>query len=450
MSKFFSVLNSTFSCVGRLIRQSHGGVSPMMALLLLPLLGMMGFAAEGGGLFMAQRGLQNAADSAALAAATNNCITSCGTTYDQEARAVAKSYGFQAGVGNVVVTSTANVPCPTGGSNCYRVRISKPYQVALLRAVGFAPGVNGQTAAAEAVARPRSQSESYCLLALATGSGNGLTINGGGSINLNGCDVFSNSGAKCNGSNGSNNYYGISIGNSVSGLTSGPCGATSNGGQAVLADPYAALATPPYIPANTCTSPGTTTISGAVNWSAYTDAAPLKICGDLKLGANVTITTSSIGSAVIIEKGNLVLNSKTLTASTTSGLTFIFSGAASTSVGFATGSGTLDFGAPKSGHWSGVALYQNPALATSPAITYTGNSPTLNITGLIYAPNADFTVKGAINHQTAGLSCMALVAKQITISGGGWIFANTTRDCVTAGLNTTPVPNTGVRQALVQ
>jgi Flp pilus assembly protein TadG len=425
-----------------------------MALLIIPLIGMIGFAIEGGGFFLSQRGLQNAADSAALAAATNKCQVSatCGTTYAQEAKAVASLYGFVDGDNNVAVTSTANAPCPAGGSTCYRVQISKPYPVTLLRVLGFTGNTaNGQTISAAATARPGTAAEAFCLIALATGlasNTNALTINNG-SINLNGCNVYTNARARCNGSNGANNYYGIKVGYTVGAVTVNPCGASSSGGQPPFIDPYNVLKS--NIPANTCGTPGAgTSISGTVNWGAYTAASPLKICGDLKLTGNVTVTTASPGSAVIIEKGNLNLNGFTLTASTSSGLTFVFSGLNTTTVGFVTGSGTLDFGAPKSGAWSGVALYQNPNLTTVTSPIYTG-TPAFYITGLVYLPYANITISGPINHQTAGLSCLGLVARQVTLNGGGSIFSNTTRDCFAAGLGNLPtVMNTGLRPALVQ
>jgi hypothetical protein len=48
-----------------------------------------------------------------------------------------------------------------------------------------------------------------------------------------------------------------------------------------------------------------------------------------------------------------------------------------------TGNGTLDIAAPTSGAWSGIAVYQDPALTTNVNISYAGNNPTWNITGLI-------------------------------------------------------------------
>ena len=148
--------------------------------------------------------------------------------------------------------------------------------------------------------------------------------------------------------------------------------------------------------------------------------------------------------------GDLAVNG-TLTAAPGQGMTIVFTGV-SGAAGFITGSGTIDFGAPTSGPWSGVALYQNPALTSASNVTYSGNSPTFNITGLIYAPYASMTFSGAINHQTKGYACLAFYVDSLLINGAGSIFNNPTRQCFEAGLSGLPsAPDVmAVRQALVQ
>src|ERR1700741_5127111 len=106
--------------LGRLARSRSASIAPMMAMLMVPISGAIAFAAELGGFYYVQRAAQNAADSAAIAAATNN-TQGAGTTYLIEARAAAKPYGFVNGQDNATVTS-AVVTCPTGtptGSVCY-------------------------------------------------------------------------------------------------------------------------------------------------------------------------------------------------------------------------------------------------------------------------------------------------------------------------------------------
>ena len=66
--------------------------------------------------------------------------------------------------------------------------------------------------------------------------------------------------------------------------------------------------------------------------------------------------------------------------------------------------------------------------------TVSGNNPQFNVTGLIYAPNGNVAISGAINHATAGDACLAFIVKTLQIQGTGSIFAYPTRQCDRAGL----------------
>jgi len=167
------------------------------------------------------------------------------------------------------------------------------------------------------------------------------------------------------------------------------------------------------------------------------------ICGDLQLTGNVTINTTlgGPGAVLTIFNGQLDTNGFSITTSNGSGLTVVFSGTNSGSYTHApTGSGTLDIAAPTTGPWKGVAIYQDPKLTTGVDISAAGNTPAWDITGLVYLPNSSVTLSGAVNKGGFGLSCFALVVKDITVNGTGDILPN--GQCVPAGLGmpTTTVP----------
>jgi hypothetical protein len=158
-------------------------------------------------------------------------------------------------------------------------------------------------------------------------------------------------------------------------------------------------------------------------------------CGDTQLSGNIT---APAGSVLVVENGNLDLGGNTLSGSA---LTLVFSGTADTksvTYGHApTGSGTLDIQAPTSGTWSGVALYQDPNLTGAGVdVSYAGNNPTWNLSGLLYMPNASLTISGAINKSANGAACMVTVAKDILINGTGSIYSQTPdgSGCKQAGL----------------
>jgi hypothetical protein len=99
--------------------------------------------------------------------------------------------------------------------------------------------------------------------------------------------------------------------------------------------------------------------------------------------------------------------------------------------------GVLNIEAPKTGPFPGIAIYQDPNLLQNIDVSYAGNSPTWNITGAVYLPNADVTISGAINKSANGAVCMVMVAKGVTINGTGSIFSQSPNGsgCKDAGLN---------------
>src|SRR6476620_1247568 len=103
-----------FSNVRRLRADERGTVSVIMGFLLIPRVGAMGLGFEVSNWYLTLRGMQNAADAAAIAAATNG-----GSNYDVEAKAVAAQYGFIDGTNNISVTPSNAATCPSGGNSCY-------------------------------------------------------------------------------------------------------------------------------------------------------------------------------------------------------------------------------------------------------------------------------------------------------------------------------------------
>jgi len=374
--------------------------------------------------------MQNAADAAVIAAALN------GTgSFGAEAKAVAAQYGFVDGANGITVTASNNQPCPGGATDCYQVTIAQATaQVFFSPVIGnFTPSLAGAATAGG------SQTHSYCLLALG-GSGTDPAITGNGvpAANLDNCSIMSNTGMTCNGHN-----TGATYGDAHT--TNSGCGNTQRSNVPAVADPYARLAS--NIPSNTCSSyPGTQWGSSGTTtfMPPLTDPPTIAngqiVCGDLKLNGNVTLRTASPGSLLVIENGQLNTNGKTLQTAAGSALTIIFTGTAGSYTHAPTGGGTLDFNAPTSGAWSGVAIYQDPALTTGVDISAAGGSPTWKISGLVYLPHSSVTFSGAVNSSSNGASCFALVVDNITINGTGEILK--TGACAAAGLNL-PTNNVG-------
>lgn len=410
----------------RLRADQSGAIAVIYALVLPVLLGLAGLAIEGSNWYQSSRSMQNAADEAALAAATNYS-----SSYDKEAQFVASSYGYTAGVNNIAVSPSSNQLCPDGTSTCYKVVVSRKVPLLFSRVVGFVGNATIGTSLAEqltstAVAEHAIFRE-YCLLTLSTAA-DSLNANGSPKANLSGCAVKSNGGMTCNGANGLDAAYADTSAASAKGVCS-----TSPSDQAIGAplspDPYSALA--PSIIKPVCSSyPGQ-------SWSSNPISRITTVCGDVTLTKDIQLTNKD--SVLTISGGSLNLNGHTLSTISGASVTIIFTGP--------TGSGsypnaiapkgTLDIAAPNSGTWSGIAVYQDLSVSsTKTTLKYSGNgssSLTWNVTGIVYLPDADLDFSGSVSKASSSTNtCFGFIVDKLNLNGGGWTVDH--NSCTTAGV----------------
>ncbi len=435
--------------LGRLRCDQRGTIAVMMALLFPALIGILGLGIEMTNWYMRTRGMQNAADAAVIAAASNAM-----SNYNIEAAAVAANYGFVNGTNNVTVTATDSAACPADPDvtpPCYKVTITSIVSLALTEVVGYrgnavVDGARLQQLSSAATATKTIIQQPICLLGLDT-AGQAVTSNGAPNADFSGCTVMSNSGSSCNGSD-------LKAFMGVAHATNNGCGVRQRSNASVVADPYAALAS--NIPGDLATKCSNTypqeskhgnTWSGGTAWTgakSLTGTADLAgntlICGDLRLTGDVTINAPD-GAVLYIQNGQLDLQGHSFKTANGSELAIVFTGDDGYNhiVTDKTGSGTgvLDIKAPLSGPFSGVAIYQNPSLNNVVDISYTGNDPEWKITGLVYLPHASVTISGAINKSADGAVCFVMVANDVRINGTGSIYAQSPAGagCQEAGLN---------------
>lgn len=461
------------------LARENGNIAVITAIMLPVIIGGAGIGFETAGWYQTQRAMQNAADSAAIAAATN-----AGSSYSSEADAVTAAYGFTNGTSGVVVTTSNAAACPAGGNTCYSVSITKPVPLYLMQILGFHGNttLNGNYAeqmSVSAIAAAGRTTDTYCLVAL-NANGTGITTDGSPKANLNGCDIFSNNGATCNG-------HDLDAGAGDAHHTATGCGSVQHSNLGLLSDPYSYLAT--SIPSNPCSpttlpsgvstaypqEPGKkgtplpnvtgTGSSSNVSWGAtpsgsVTWGSTVYFCGDVQLSGDLNVTTPAGGTVMVIENGQLDTNGFTIQTQSTcgpspctgaSGLTIVFTSPSGDDSNAAythapTGGGTLDIAAPTTGTWKGVAIYQDPNVTAGVDISAAGNSPTWDLTGLVYLPNSSVTLKGAVNKSTNGYSCFTMITGQVLIDGTGYILDE--GQCTQAGL-TQPSELVGGRGSLV-
>ena len=187
--------------IRRLLADERGAISVIMGVLMIPLVGALAIGFEVSNWYMTTRDMQNAADAAAVAAATN-----AKSNYDIEAKAVAARYGFVDGAKTVTIAASNNAACPDGTNACYSVTIGGSVPLLLSQVLGvqgdaIVNGTREKKLSSVAVAKRGSQPQNLCMLALAgSGAPQGIRTNGAPVANLNGCDIMSNTSAQCNGS----------------------------------------------------------------------------------------------------------------------------------------------------------------------------------------------------------------------------------------------------------
>jgi hypothetical protein len=403
------------------------------------LIGAIGPGAEVSYWRVLHREMQDAANSAAIAAATNNS-----PSYAGEAQSVTSHYGFANGVGQVSVAVSNPATAAGCAGNCYVVTTSRKVPLLLSQVIGYTGDatVGGQkavTIAATAVAQvAHTTAYPYCILALATSGVEGINTNGAPKADLFGCNVMSDTSATCNGHN-----LDANVGDAYK--TNNGCGIVQNSNQPIVTDPYGYLA--PNIPSDNCKGsypqepakkkdpalPASNKLSGTYSFP------PTKVlCGDQQLTGNTTINNTTL----VIENGQLDTNGYAFQGTDT---TVILSGSNGSYQHVPSGGGTVDITPPNSGTWSGVAIYQDPSLTTGVNISAAGNSPTWNISGLIYLPHSSVLFSGAVNKSANGYRCFTMVIDNIRVNGTADIFANDNQ-CNLAGLNQ---PMGGTRGQLV-
>ena len=428
----------------------RAAVTPMMVFLLIPLCGLMALAGEVTFWTMTQRALQNAADSAALAAAANNDFTNTDTDsggatrfrYQTEALSVAKAYGLTSGTANVTVTATREAPCinPSTEPACYRVRIRRDVPLYLAGMVGYGGDVTNsgrisKIVMSEAVAKAPSSSLNACIIGLG-GSGTSIDI-AGSATGFDTCDLVSNSEVKCSSVN-VGTIYATSV-QACGGETFSPLTTT-------YPDPNAAMDWTNLIN-RTCAASGTAMTSGR-DWST-----PFVACSatNAKLTADVNITTAN--SVIVVVGQTLDLNGFNLSTSGSGTATIIFtaSGAGvNVPIWFTNGDnkkvGSVSIAAPT----AAAAPFRNFAIIGDPTRTNT-TSPTLgnykhgqveynmNILGVVYAPNTAITSDGNVVSDLNSYTCISIIAKSFSANGSK-LTANPISECTAAGIDPPNVP----------
>jgi hypothetical protein len=453
-------VNDMFATILKWFRAERGNIAPLIAIMAVPIVGAFAIATETGSWWTYQRGQQNAADSAVIAAAIRGDPS--------EGNTVATKYGYTDGTNNVKV-DVVRPNCPAGavnliaGTSCYQVTITKKVPLYLTQIVGFREGgtvigtTPAKTISASAIAGTISSTIVYCL-----GAQNAIIMNGGGTPSvpppLDGCSMIAGGSLTCTGHAADGVIYGNAPtngnngGNQVCGNGSLPAGSFS------YADPFHDRVVTALNNMSSCGSTLTgnlTTLAAGLN--CYS--------GNVVIPAGTTVNTGNADTILKISNGSLTINGA-LNTTGSGTLTVVFTGTQTTNtsgiLSFGT-SGTMDILSPSGGDWDNMAIVVDPNLqggsingggmfnpcssATTGSgcpqdITTSGNQ-VIKFTGTLYDPNGTVNFNGSVDKaDNSGDYCILIWAKNIVGDGNeAYVTPSPTKNCYTrdSTLPTTPV-----------
>ena len=412
-----------------------------------------GLSIDMGYLRYQRRRMQTAADSAAIAAATQ-----LGGAYSDAAIADATLNGFNPS-NNVTITTTP-VTCPDGTSNCIQVQVSQPQPTFFMKILGtnLTPTVSTVATAEQVPGLGCMYALSNAPDAIQVGYYIDPTYNGFHAIVAGTtCGLVDNGGLDV-GPNISHTIYTSSVGDTSYNL-GGTVYPTPINNSPQAGDPFASLGQP--------SSPGTCSGQSTV-YSAGTFTYP---CG-LNVVTGSTPISLAPGLYNIGGAGLTISGTGTVTGN---GVSFYVSGSGSVKINDGVGDGTTGFGATvqlqapvdaSSGGIPGVVLYQDRSDTQTASVELAGfqwaGSPTdpaypgSYLWGAVYVPNATLMLGGIGNdNANPSLDKCASVPRLTTVVAYELVLEYnlnfSSNDCVWPPVSvSTPVPSPNRNAVLVK
>jgi Flp pilus assembly protein TadG len=396
------------------------GASAVMMCVAMPILvGGAGLGAEAAFWKFRQRAIQQQADAAAFAGATELRAGGNDSAVSAAVNASLTDNGFRMDIGSFDVQSPP-VSGAYAGEEAVYVEAEENWP-RYFTALFFEDAV---TLRANATAELQEGLRA-CMLALHTTASAAIDITGSTTVTLNGCSVMSNSSAE----------DALSVGGSGS-LTTSCAGARggvdADGGMTLtscpeakerlrrMEDPYADVPEP--VVSGSCVHP--TNFGGPSG--AVHSASPGRYCG----GMNIMRTVNFAPGVYIIDGGTLSANSTAVLNGT--GVTFFLTNGARLDIN---GQAQLNLSAPNSGTYAGLLFFgDRSGSSVNHVLNGTASS---TITGAVYFPNDNLDYSGN-NNSVSG--CTQIIARTLHLSGNSGIGVN----CAGVGVEDMFMPG-GVR-----
>lgn len=410
------------------LQGDQSGATAVVIAIIFPIfVGGMGLGAETGYWYLTQRKLQHAVDVSAHAGAARLRAGDSKSQIDAAALNIALNAGLLASTGTILVNSPPAQGSKAGDARSLEVVLTEVHP-RLFSSVFSSTPVTVKTRAVASIAA----NSKACVLALSPVASGAVTVTGSTNVNLQGCDVASNSNSSSSflmsGAAALSAACVYTVGQAVttSGLTLSQCAAIKNDAP-VVRDPYADVAEPAAIGAcrnrNVGTPNGSTTVTPSDNQPSGIKSA--RFCNGLDLKGNATFAPG----LYIIEGGDMTINggdpnSKTSPQISGSDVTFYFVHGGYLTL---TAKVTLNLSARTSDPFSGI-LFFGSRTSAGVSQTITGGSGS-TLQGAVYMPQSDIRFTG---NSTTSNGCTQVIGLTVTFSGNSSLQSN----CTSAGTRT--------------
>ena len=362
-----------------LLRDESGQTLIFVALSMTIILGFTAMAADVGTLLHDKRNLQIAADSAAIAGAVEEKVSSVTGDIQASGQTASTQNGFTNGSNHVTVTiNTPPANGPHAGAAGYvEAIVSQVEPVFFMKLFSFA----SMTVTARAVAFNGATS-SNCVLATNPTAPQTIELQGSFNANFPGCSVVDDSNdpdaLDFTGGGGSLTAGSVGVVGGAGGHT-GDSSPAPKTGVAPISDPLASLPPPPYDPASCTAAPSGTAWGPATAGGTVCYSGNIKVQKDVIMSAGIYVFT---GNLDFTGNGSLTSNG---------GVTLYFAGPNGQLGGPGNGKTSINLTATSGGPYNDILIYQDRTDANQAEFNGT---PIVNLTGIIYMPDAPLEFSG--------------------------------------------------------
>jgi hypothetical protein len=387
----------------RFFRCERGNIAIIAALLMIPLMAATGGVVDTVQAVDVQNILQQATDSAALAAsrATSNAQSVAETTF-------ASNLPDRLSAATMRLTVNDDGSVTVDGNAIYEPAFMSLVGITSLSITATSRAVSNATEDQIVTTTTTESVTSYataCMLSKASSGGNALLVNSPAFVDSGSCEIHvrssSNDAFMFNSSTTFNaSKFCIKGTATVRGSTTGTISTGCNAASDTLAG---TLPTP---------SDSVCTFNNFNPNGSSVVLVPGTYCGWTNFNGGMTVTLTP--GLYIVKNGGWNFNDSTVTGT---GVTFYLSGSGATL--FMNGSVSLDISAPTSGTYKGILLYQNASL---PANNFIFNATRgQRLQGLIYLPTQNIQYKS--KQKSGTRDAVSVVANTIIIDGEAvWRF----------------------------